>query len=201
VEEAVGHPGRKQTIDGQFGHPTGMVGALVGYAMAIEHKSLHRAVVDKLSLTQGDVVLEIGFGPGTAIQLASRQASMVAGIDVSPVMVRQAHRRNRFAVLSGRVELSCASAQSIPYPDERFSVVFEVNSLHHWEDPDAGIREVYRVLKPGGRFLAVLRAGHGESLSCEIEKVSGLLRQQGFKSIRTEEHSLGHGGVFVQALR
>jgi 16S rRNA A1518/A1519 N6-dimethyltransferase RsmA/KsgA/DIM1 with predicted DNA glycosylase/AP lyase activity len=58
-----------------------MMGSVIGYAMAIEHKKLHQATVDRLSFSQEDNVLEIGFGPGTAVKLAARRAAFVAGVD------------------------------------------------------------------------------------------------------------------------
>jgi ubiquinone/menaquinone biosynthesis C-methylase UbiE len=201
MEVVSSYPKRRPSIDSQFGRPTGLVGVLVGNLMAIEHRALHRAVVDRLSLSSDDSVLEIGFGPGTAIRRASRQASFVAGIDVSKEMVQQAKRRNRFAMRSGRVELLRASVASIPFPNDHFSVVFEVNTFHHWEDPEGAIREVHRVLQTGGRFLAVLRKEHHGSLRSDVERVSELLLRQGFLRITSEEHHFGHGGAFVEAHR
>jgi len=185
-------------LDKQFSHPAGVVGSLAGVAMAMEHKKLHKEVVHRLSLGPSDRVLEIGFGPGTAIKLASAQASFVAGIDPSKEMVAQATRRNRAAIRSGRVEVLRASAEAIPFPNDSFSVTFEVNSFSHWAGPEVGLKQIFRVLRPGGRLLMVLRNGHS-GMGAEVQRLAEGLAETGFKAIRFEEHRLGHGGVFVSA--
>ena len=185
-------------LDRQFGHPSGLFGSLVRIAMAVEHKALHKTVVDRLPLTPADRVLEIGFGPGTATRWASEKAGFVAGIDPSREMVAQAKRRNRSAIRSGRVEVLRASAEAIPFPDDSFSAVFEVNSFHHWADRELGLMEVFRVLRPEGRLLMVLRQGHVE-LKSEVERVTKMLARTGFKHIQLEEHQSGHRGVSVTA--
>jgi ubiquinone/menaquinone biosynthesis C-methylase UbiE len=65
-------------------------------------------------------------------------------------MVSQARRRNADAVEAGRVDLRWGSVASLPFADDRFDRVLAVNSLHHWPDREADLREVKRVLKPGG---------------------------------------------------
>ncbi len=189
---------RQGVLDKQFGHPSGIIGKLVGFAMAIEHKELHRAVVERLAHTPTDRVLEIGFGPGTAVRLASALAGFVAGIEPSREMVAQAERRNRSAIRSGRVEILRASAEAIPFPGDTFSVAFEVNSFHHWADPEKGLMEVFRVLRPGGRLLMVERKGHSD-LKLQLERVVKTLERAGFKQTQVEEHQLGHGGAFIRA--
>ncbi len=188
-------------LDRQFGHPKGLVGRLVGHAMALEHRALHRAVVDRLGLAPDDRVLEIGFGPGTAIKLAALQAAYVSGVDISSDMVRQALHRNRDAVRLGRVELREGSASRLPYPDGSFTVAFEVNSLHHWDDQTQGVQEIRRVLRSGGRALFTLRSGHGVPLSSEVDAVVRLLEGQGFDMVAAEMHRIAHGGAFVMARR
>jgi len=196
-------PHRTGLLDRQFGHPSGLLGSLVGEAMAIEHRALHREIVDRLSLKAGDRVLEIGFGPGTTLRLAARKAGFVAGIDPSAAMVRQATRRNRPAIKSGQVQVVPASASAIPFASESCSVVFEVHSYHHWDRPEAGLKEAFRVLEPGGRLLMVLRRGHGsnESVRGEADRISRILRGIGFRELRCEEHHSGHGGVILTAVR
>jgi SAM-dependent methyltransferase len=185
----------------QFTHPSGVLGALIGVAMAIEHRELHRAVVERLNLDSADRALETGFGPGTAIRLAAPLASFVAGIEPSREMVRQAARRNRAAIRSGRVELLRASVSAIPYPNGSFSVVFEVNSYHHWDQREAGLLEVFRVLRPGGRLLMSLSEGHGEPLPPQVSQVTRALADIGFSQVSVEEHRFGHGGAFLAARR
>ncbi len=196
-----GGTGRASGLDRQFGRPQGLVGHLVGHAMAIEHRALHKAVVERLGLAADDRVLEIGFGPGTAIKLAALQATHVSGVDISSDMVRQALRRNRDAVRLGRVELREGSASHLPYPDGSFNVVFEVNSLHHWDDETQGVREIRRVLRSGGRVLFTLRSGHGVPLSSQVEAVVRLLEGEGFDAVTAEMHRLSHGGAFIMARR
>jgi len=186
-------------LDRQFAHPQRLLGRLAGHAMALEHRALHRAVVDRLELTSRDRVLEVGFGPGTAVRLAARTAGQVCGVDLSQDMVRQAVRRNRRAVREGRVELQEGTASNLPFPDGSFTVAFEVNSFHHWDDPIQGVREIWRVLGAGGRAMFVLRAGHGHAIAAEVEAIVRLLTAQGFAVAATEQHHFEHGGAFVLA--
>ena len=190
-------------MDSQFGHPSGLLGSLIGITMAIEHKSLHKEVVDRLGLKSNDRVLEIGFGPGTAIKLAAAKADFVAGIDPSEQMVRQAERRNRLGIKSGHIQIAKASASAIPFASENFSVAFEVNSYHHWDIPEVGLKETFRVLQVGGRLLMTLRQGHGKSnsLQQEAEQIAKILKNIGFEQLSCQEHHSGHGGIYLSAVR
>jgi SAM-dependent methyltransferase len=71
--------------------------------------------------------------------------------------VRQARWRNRSAVRAGRVELRLATAAALPYDAGHFTKVCAVNSLQFWPSVEAGLREVHRVLAPGGRVVMALR--------------------------------------------
>ncbi|MCL4534052.1 MAG: class I SAM-dependent methyltransferase [Bacteroidetes bacterium] len=105
----------------------------------------------------GGQILDVGSGPGwLAIQIAFRgPAWQVTGIDPSEEMVRLAAENARRRDLEGRVNFSKGTAESIPFPDGSFDVVVSTLSLHHWTDPAAGLREIGRVLKPGGRFIVL----------------------------------------------
>ncbi len=169
--------------------------------MALEHRALHRAVVERLGLTGDDRVLEIGFGPGTAVQLAALRAAHVSGVDLSREMVRQALRRNRRSVHAGRVDLQEGTASRLPYPDGSFTVAYEVNSFHHWDEQVQGLREIHRVLGSGGRAMFTLRSGHGDATPSEVEDIVRLLTVHGFEVFATEMHHFEHGGAFVLARR
>jgi ubiquinone/menaquinone biosynthesis C-methylase UbiE len=86
--------------------------------MAFENAPMNRLAVDLLDVKPDDRVLEIGFGPGAAIALLAERAQrgVVAGVDPSAVMVRQASRRNR-KVVQRRVELRQGTAASLPFGD------------------------------------------------------------------------------------
>jgi len=190
-----------KVIDRQFGRPKGPLGSIVGHLMALEHKSIHKAAIERLQLKDTDHVLEIGFGPGTAVKLAAQQAGFVAGIDPSAEMVRQAARRNRAMIRAGRVELKQGSAISLPYHDGEFSVVFEIHSFHHWEDSQKGLVETFRVLRQGGQFLMCLNSMEFGSKRSEVLQIVEKLRGVGFCKIDHQAHSFGHGGTFITAHR
>lgn len=83
------------------------------------------------------VCWSIGFGPGAEIERAAKLATcgFVAGIDPSPVMLRQATRRNQRYILEGRVELQRATMNAIPYPNTSFDKVFGINCIQFFSRP------------------------------------------------------------------
>ncbi len=118
---------------------------------------MERAAIDELAPPPDGCVLAVGFGPGVGIaELVPRLPhGFVGGVDPSAAMVHQAGRRNRAAVDAGRVHLSRSTADSIPWPDETFVGVLAVNSMQLWDPLDASVREVGRVLAPGGVLVTV----------------------------------------------
>lgn len=122
--------------------------------------------VSQLGVMPGDRILEIGFGPGVAVRLlAERVASgFVAGVDPSPVMVRQGRSRNANLIRAGRVDLREGSVSALPFPDSRFDKVLSVNNIMLWPDLPANLREVFRVLKPGGLLVIALNPRWAYSL-------------------------------------
>jgi ubiquinone/menaquinone biosynthesis C-methylase UbiE len=135
----------------------GTAGRVAGAVMARMNRDMERAAIDELDPAPRAGVLSIGFGPGVGIAALVRRLpeGRIAGIDPSTTMVEQARRRNRRAVDTGQVSLARAAAESIPWPDEAFDGVLAVNSMQLWDPLEAGVREVARVLAPGGGLVSV----------------------------------------------
>jgi ubiquinone/menaquinone biosynthesis C-methylase UbiE len=121
-------------------------------------------VIDLLQVRPGDKVLEVGFGPGVGIQLltSSASAGYVAGVDPSKEMVAQATTRNKKAIENGRVGLRHGSVASLPFTDNTFDKALAINSMQVWPDAVAGLREVRRVIKPGGKVALGFTPNSGQ---------------------------------------
>lgn len=145
----------KEGLFDQLRNPSGLLGEVAGSVMAQTNKDVNRWVIAQLAVGPQDKVLEIGFGPGAALESVLKVVThgFVAGIDHSATMEKQAHRRNRRAVHEGRLELQVADVASIPYEDETFDRVYAVNCFEYWQDPEANLEEVKRILKPGGHLF------------------------------------------------
>jgi ubiquinone/menaquinone biosynthesis C-methylase UbiE len=137
-----------------FGRPKGILGRLGGIIMARTNQKCAAWVIDLLDIQPHDSVLEVGFGPGAGIQLLARSASAgyVAGVDYSEEMVEQATARNVKAIESGRVDLRHGSVERLPFEDNAFDKALAINSMQVWPDAVAGLREMRRVIKTGGRI-------------------------------------------------
>ncbi len=97
------------------------------------------------------VVLDMGCGPGVSTVLLAERAQprLVAAFDFDPAMVERARRRLR---RDPRVGLFVADAARMPFPDGLFDAVFVLGVVHHVPEWRTALREVARVLKPGGRL-------------------------------------------------
>ncbi len=120
----------------------------------------NRWMVLLLEVEPDDRVLDVGCGPGVGVAAAARLArdGLVVGVDRSATMVRHASWRNRDATRRGRVEIRLGDAGDLPLPDRYFTKAASMNSLQFWSDPVVGLRELHRVLAPGGRVAIVVMA-------------------------------------------
>ena len=172
-----------------FGRPRGVLGRLGGIIMARTNEKCAAWVIALLNVQPKDKALEVGFGPGVAIQLLARSAHVgyVAGVDSSSEMVEQARARNMEAIESGRVNLWRGSVERLPFEDDTFDKALAINSMQVWPDAVAGLREVRRVLKTGGRIALGFTPHSGQSKNGLPE----MLTAAGFVNTRVVESDQG----------
>ena len=129
-----------QKITEKFGHE---------YAQKLKSRGLQKGRV-----------IDVGCGAGgTAIVLAKMFPDCeVVGIDLSEPLLKIAEGSNQVARLGERVKFKKADVQQIPYQDNSFDVVINLNMVHLVEDPISMLNEMERILKPGGfLFIADLK--------------------------------------------
>ncbi len=141
--------------------------------MADQHRPENLWTVALLDVQPFDRVLEIGFGPGLAIEEVARRANrgLVAGIDFSKTMVNAAKKRNADGIRAGRVDLRIGDAAHTPFADRTFDKAFSIHSIYFWPNPLVALNEIKRVLKPEG--LLILTVLPKEKWSPDGSKVVG----------------------------
>jgi ubiquinone/menaquinone biosynthesis C-methylase UbiE len=102
----------------------------------------------------GQRVLEIGVGLGTDLVQFAKAGALCHGVDVTDRHLELTERN--FALRGLLVDLKRCDATRIEHPDASFDVVYSFGVIHHVPDAPAVVREIERVLKPGGRCLIAL---------------------------------------------
>jgi len=113
-------------------------------------------LVSRMALQPGNLVLDVCTGTaGVALEIADHHDGRIVGLDVSHLMLEAGLRAVEKRSLDGRVQLLQGRAEHLPFPDETFDAVVFTYLLRYVQDPDATIRELSRVLKPGGELLSL----------------------------------------------
>ena len=133
---------------------SGFGGLIAALTMTVGRGDQARLAARLCGLEPGDVVIDVGCGPGAAARNAARVGAAVTGIDPAPVMLQTARR---LSFRTSGVRYLEGAAEALPLPDEMASVLWSIASVHHWPDVDGGLQEAHRVLGRGGRLVAIER--------------------------------------------
>jgi ubiquinone/menaquinone biosynthesis C-methylase UbiE len=110
--------------------------------------------LDLLGLEIGHRLIDVAAGTGGAALMAAARGSDVVAVDASPNMVRHIRARARRAP-SGRVRAEIMDGMALGFPPASFDAAISVLGVILFPDPELGMREIVRVLKPGGRVALV----------------------------------------------
>jgi ubiquinone/menaquinone biosynthesis C-methylase UbiE len=174
----------------------GAAGLIAALSMAFGRKGDAEVAVRLSGMGSGDSVVDVGCGPGVAVRYAARLGATVTGVDPAPVMLRTARL---LAPRSAKVRYVKGAAENLPLSEGSVSVVWSIATVHHWSDIDSGLREVRRVLVPGGRLVAMERRvqpgarGHGSHGWTDEQATifADRCREHGFSDVRLELATIG----------
>lgn len=182
-------------LRGIWGDPRGLLGGAALAGMAAKGYGQNKAALDLLAPRPGDSVIELGCGPGMGVRAALKRVGpkgFVAGVDQSVTAAHFATHACHSSVRSGRSIIMRAEAADLPFRDSMFDRAFAVNSFQFWPDPARALREIARVLAPGGRLVITQRASSldnptnfaGAARGMDrISQATALLKAQGWRIV------------------
>lgn len=153
------HSESKSHLQSQGGKPAGFIGYIIGKLMNVFHITDYKLGLSKLSDADNLICLDIGCGGGKLVKLLASQMKngKVYGLDHSEQMVRLSREVNKSFIKNGLVEIVQGSVSALPFSDSQFDVISAFGTIHFWPDLDISLKEIYKKLKPSGKFLIVNR--------------------------------------------
>ena len=142
-------------IASQLSCPSGNKGKEIGELLHTSNQGMIKESILKLELTDKKRILELGHGNCSHLPDLLKEGSQLRyfGMEISEVMQKEAQRINASYVERGQALFSLYDGQKIPYVLNFFDNVFSVNTIYFWNNPVALLKEIYRVLKPNGKFV------------------------------------------------
>lgn len=145
--------------------PRGNAGRRVLQSMNARHSGVTDWGLGHVRVGEAFRILDVGCGGGRTVQKLAAMAARghVSGIDYSEASVAEARLVNQAEISAGRVDIQQASVSRLPYPDASFDLVTAVETHYYWPDFVADLREVGRVLKPGGSLALIAETFRGQA--------------------------------------
>jgi len=190
----------------------GRVGRLFLRSMNVEHGVVTRKGLAMVSFAPGMTMLDIGCGGGATLRrlLKRSPGGIVHGLDHSPDSVAFARQYNS-DTLGKQSFVEQGDVASMPYEDSTFDLATAIETVYFWEDIDAAMDEVHRVLKPQGQFLICCEVGVAdgnvwtriidEMHTYSPEQLTAILERHGFEIVTTHTNWVGYLLILSRAVK
>ena len=115
-----------------------------------------RAMIDRIVPSSPNTILDVASGTaGVALQLAGRTSAEVVGVDLTIEMLARGHQNVAAAGMGSRIRLVAGRGEQLPFPDRAFDALTFTYLLRYVDDPKDTLRELFRVVKPGGTVASL----------------------------------------------
>jgi len=193
--------------ESQCKKPRGWLGRWVLRNMNSRHSEVTDWGLAHISIGQNYTILDVGCGGGRTLSKLAEQTQQgkVYGIDYSEESVSASKKTNARWIAMGRVEIVHSSVSHLPFSDGMFDLVTAVETHFWWPNLPTGMREILRVLKPGGKLIIIAEVYKGANTNmarlCEkyalrtgmtlldVEEHRGLFAEVGFSDIQISVES------------
>jgi ubiquinone/menaquinone biosynthesis C-methylase UbiE len=192
----------------QLINPSGFFGRfMLPHIWNLGNRILNNLVFEQLDLQPNDRVLEIGFGGGYLLRRirAEIKQGLVAGVDLSPLMIARFKRRRRFFFRDGHIFLGRVRAEASPFISKSFTKVCTINTLFFLKDVQQVLFEMHRILAENGTAIVCFTdqvslktqtfVRYGLRLF-EPEEVQKIMEPTGFKHVRMIHAREGDRGFY-----
>lgn len=179
------------SIKDNFSNPSGLIGRMMLSGMNIGHTPLSIWALSQIHFEEDADILDVGCGGGINIKRMLKMAPKghVSGLDISEDSVKKSISVNQ-SEIGKRCEIFEGSADEIPLADESFDCVTAFETIYFWKNILDCFKEVYRVLRPGGKFLIANDSGSTGWSSLipgmkdySVDEIHELMKLAGFETI------------------
>jgi len=176
----------------QILNPAGWLGRWNLRGMNRRHSKLTDWGLKHVPIDPDATILDIGCGGGRTIHKLATLASKgkVYGVDYSETSVAVSQKTNQEWIKTGSVEIRHASVSHLPFPDQMFGLATAVETHFYWPDLPADMREVLRILKPGGALIIIAEVYKGGKYDRRVRRFADLMQRMSFSyaNLSVDEH-------------
>src|SRR5215470_11619189 len=194
----------RNTLESQCSKPNGWLGRFSLWRMNVSHSKLTDWGLGHVSIENRYTILDVGCGGGRTVNKLASIASegKVYGVDHSEESVAITKRMNSQWISLGRVETRLGSVSELSFPDGMFDLVTAVETHFWWPNLPSDMREVFRVLKPGGMLILIAEVykGANTAVSRLAEKYASRTSMKLLSVVEHRELFINAGYAEVQVI-